>query len=221
VQYEFLWCLHPGGYTLRASQALVEWFGVEDMLALGETELRRSQYMSAVEARKAAAHPLRSAQRSIEEQDAAIGRRDQEMRQFLREQQLLTVPRWLGCASLRPIPSYLQPLFGLFSVSLSACTCSLLPAMTSRLDRKPKHTGWWRQDNNMMTEDAICGATPMNAGLIRYTPPPSPSMGFFPRSAVYDVRPQVSHEAMPGHQMQLAVSQRHKRPVRRCDMQSS
>ena len=68
----YLCCLRAGCGIYCAGQALVEWFSVEDMLALGTTELRRSQYMSAIEARKAADHPLRRAQRSIDEQDAAI-----------------------------------------------------------------------------------------------------------------------------------------------------
>ena len=63
-------------------------------------------------------------------------------------------------------------------------------------------------------------------------------MGFFPRSCIYvsrtqspcsytlwpltatvhmsqDPRPQICHESIPGHQTQLAISQRHERPIRR------
>ena len=57
---------------------------------------------------------------------------------------ILSIPDWLGSTHLAPIPSYLEPLFGLFS------------------------------DNNMMTEDGISGETPMSTGLTRFTPPPSP-----------------------------------------------
>ena len=57
---------------------------------------------------------------------------------------ILSIPDWLGATHLAPIPSYLEPLFGLFS------------------------------DNNMMTEDGISGEAPMSTGLTRFTPPPSP-----------------------------------------------
>ena len=67
-----------------------------------------------------------------------------------------------------------------------------------------------------MTEDDISGVGPMSTGLTRFSPPPDPDkMGFFPRSCIYDPRPQICHESIPGHQTQLAISQRHGRPIRR------
>jgi uncharacterized protein (DUF885 family) len=57
--------------------------------------------------------------------------------------------------------------------------------------------------------------TNLSFGLTRFTPPPSDDMGFFPRSCVYDPRPQICHEGFPGHHLQLAISQRHPRLVRR------
>eukprot|EP01051_Picozoa_sp_SAG22_P028725 SAG22_NODE_10279_length_543_cov_1.558559_1_plen_122_part_01 len=115
-----------------------------------------------------------------------------QIRRFVDQEEILTIPDWLGGTHLAPIPAYLEPLFGLYS------------------------------DNNMMTEDGISGVGPMSTGLTRFSPPPSPDMvshertfhermlhfpssekilfrssakGFFPRSCIYDPRPQICHES--------------------------
>ena len=155
------------------------------MLQLGDSELRRSQAMTAIEENRNSQVPLRHEMTSIAEQEAEITRVELQIRQFVTDEHILSVPDWLGGSHLAEIPSYLLPLFGLFS------------------------------DNNMMTEDGISGAHPMSTGLTRFSPPPSADMSFFPKSCIYDPRPQICHESMPGHQTQLAISQRHARPIRR------
>ena len=160
--------------------ALVDWYSIKDLETLGDLELRRSQAMSAMEETRAQASPPRPPLPDIATQDATIVQREGEIRAFVSEKGLLSVPDWLGHCHLRPIPPYLAPLFGLFS------------------------------DNDMVVTDGLVDATrrdagggsgrdaPIATGLTRFTPPPSDSMGFFPRSCVYDPRPQICHEGFPG-----------------------
>lgn len=169
--------------------ALVDWYSFEDMLSLGELELRRSQAMSAMEENRAKHCASRTAMTSIVQQNQQIAKRENQIREFLTKNCIFTVPSWLGRCQLLPIPKYLEPLFGLFS------------------------------DNDMMLDPpgsaAEVDTSECAAGLTRFTPPPSIDMGFFPRSCIYDPRPQICHEGFPGHQTQLRISQRHNRRVRR------
>lgn len=117
--------------------------------------------MAAFESGRATGVPARAMMNSIDEQDAAMKSADAKIRAFIEEKGILSNPTWLGPASLKPIPSTLAPLWGLFS------------------------------DNDMATTDALIGGGrgEMGFGLTRFTVPPSPELGFFPRSATFDVRP--------------------------------
>jgi len=49
----------------------------------------------------------------------------------------------------------------------------------------------------------------------RYTPPPSPALGYFALSMARDPRADMVHEGIPGHAFQLALSRRHPDEIRR------
>ncbi len=65
--------------------ALVEWFGIDDMLQLGDAELRRSQAMTTIEENRNRAVPLRPQMHSIEEQEQEIAAREAQIRSFVED----------------------------------------------------------------------------------------------------------------------------------------
>ena len=161
------------------------------MVEAAAAELARAQAMAAFEVTRSAGVPERAEMKTVTEQDAAMQEAFASISAFLEDRAILSVPAWLGPPHQAEIPDYLLPLWGLYS------------------------------DNDMSIVDPLGdqaipnGGAPMAFGLTRFSPPPSPKAGFFPRSAVYDIRPQISHEAFPGHQTQLAMSQRNPRAARR------
>jgi hypothetical protein len=56
---------------------------------------------------------------------------------------------------------------------------------------------------------------PPDADGVRYLPPPSPRLGYFGRANARDPRPDLTHEGVPGHFFQLALSAAHPDPIRR------
>lgn len=97
-----------------ANVALVSWFSIEDMLNVGDVELRRTQAMTTIEENRNRAVPERHEMTSISEQELEIAQREQQIREFVEEKDILTIPDWLGRTHLAPIPPYLEPLFGLY-----------------------------------------------------------------------------------------------------------
>ena len=94
--------------------ALVSWFSIEHMLQFGDAELRRSQAMTTIEENRNRHVPARHEMTSIDEQEAEIAAREIQIRSFVEEEDILTIPDWLGGTHLQPIPDYLEPLFGLY-----------------------------------------------------------------------------------------------------------
>src|SRR4029078_11187775 len=50
---------------------------------------------------------------------------------------------------------------------------------------------------------------------IRYTPPPSPNLGYFALATAKDPRPLIVHEGVPGHYFQLALGWANSDAIRR------
>lgn len=50
---------------------------------------------------------------------------------------------------------------------------------------------------------------------LRWTPEPSPKLGYFALATAKDPRPLIIHEGVPGHYLQMSLSWRHPDPVRR------
>jgi hypothetical protein len=64
-------------------------------------------------------------------------------------------------------------------------------------------------------EDDFTGPARLQQNGVRWTPPPSPHLGYFALSAAKDPRPLLVHEGVPGHYFQLCLSWRHEDPIRR------
>jgi len=64
-------------------------------------------------------------------------------------------------------------------------------------------------------QDWFTGPSTLGRDGVRWLYPPSPKLGYFGRSAALDPRPLITHEGIPGHYFQLALSWRHPDPIRR------
>jgi uncharacterized protein (DUF885 family) len=63
--------------------------------------------------------------------------------------------------------------------------------------------------------DDFTSASRLKETCIRYTNPPSPTLGYFWRATAQDPRPIIVHEGIPGHYFQLCLSWKHEDPIRR------
>jgi uncharacterized protein (DUF885 family) len=63
--------------------------------------------------------------------------------------------------------------------------------------------------------DDFTGPSRLNDDGVRWASPPSPQLGYFWLATARDPRPEIVHEGVPGHYLQLCLSWRHPDPVRR------
>jgi hypothetical protein len=64
-------------------------------------------------------------------------------------------------------------------------------------------------------QDFFTGPSALDQDAVRYLYPPSPRLGYFGRVNARDPRPILTHEGVPGHYFQLALSWTHPDPIRR------
>ncbi|MGO8971535.1 MAG: DUF885 family protein [Myxococcaceae bacterium] len=64
-------------------------------------------------------------------------------------------------------------------------------------------------------QDWFSGPSTLNQDGVRWLYPPSAKLGYFGRATARDPRPIITHEGVPGHYFQLALSARHPDPIRR------
>jgi uncharacterized protein (DUF885 family) len=63
--------------------------------------------------------------------------------------------------------------------------------------------------------DDFTGPSRLKDNGIRYTPAPSPGLGYFALATAKDPRPLIVHEGVPGHYFQLVLSWANSDPIRR------
>jgi uncharacterized protein (DUF885 family) len=63
--------------------------------------------------------------------------------------------------------------------------------------------------------DDFTGPSRLQDDSVRWTPNPSASLGYFPLANAHDPRPDLVHEGVPGHYMQLWLGWRNPDPIRR------
>ena len=63
--------------------------------------------------------------------------------------------------------------------------------------------------------DDFTGPSRLTQDGVRWTPAPSDHLGYFANSSARDPRPDLVHEGVPGHYMQLWLSWRNSDPIRR------
>ncbi len=64
--------------------------------------------------------------------------------------------------------------------------------------------------------DWFGGLSHLGENAVRYVDPPSPNLGYFWLATAKDPRPDMVHEGVPGHFLQMCLSWKHEDPIRRC-----
>ena len=62
---------------------------------------------------------------------------------------------------------------------------------------------------DLTESDDFTSASRLQDASTRYIDPPAPSLGYFSLSMAKDPRPEIVHEGIPGHYLQLALSWAH------------
>lgn len=105
--------------------------------------------------------------------------KETQVRRFLGDQGILTVPDDFPHYTIRPLPAYLEALADFGEL------------------------------------DDFTGPSRLNDNCVRWTPDPSGSLSYFARSNALDPRPDLVHEGVPGHYMQLWLGWKNPDPIRR------
>jgi uncharacterized protein (DUF885 family) len=116
---------------------------------------------------------------SVADQIKRTAEMESQIRRFLGQQGILTVPTDFPHYTIRPLPAYLDVL------------------------------------GNFDELDDFTGPTRLSEDCVRWTPDPSDQLGYFPNSNAHDPRPDLVHEGVPGHYLQLWLSWRNPDPIRR------
>jgi hypothetical protein len=167
------------GYLFFLRNVALVPFTPEEILLMGRQEYDRSVAMEVLERQRNAGVPELPMAKDQAAQSAMTQRAEAEIRRFLDDKGIASVPEWLPHYVDLPVPPYLEALDGFGEWTLFANTAR--PGEPS----------------------------------IRWIPKPSPKLGYFAGSMAKDRRPHMSHEGIPGHAFQLALSSRNEDEIRR------
>jgi len=153
-------------------------FMPEELLAMSRQEWARSVAGEQLERQHNLKVPPMKMFRDVNEQTAATTEREKQVRQYLVEHGLLSVPADFPHYTIRPLPAYLAAL------------------------------------DNFGELDDFTGPSRLHDNCVRWTPDPSEHLGYFARANAQDPRPDLVHEGVPGHYMQLWMGWKNADPVR-------
>ncbi len=170
-------------YNHLLKRVLLLPFDARDVATLGEIELGRYRALEALlkDPRLASPDPARAQHvpKDQEEFLAAYEARQQEMIDFLKQQQLITIPPYIGPFRIRQLPEAFKPT----------------------------------SPGGFMTPPGLYDA---DAGGFFYIPTYDPKSGnFYIRAAIEDPRPILGHEGIPGHFLQISISNHVANEIRR------
>jgi uncharacterized protein (DUF885 family) len=154
-------------------------FTPEQLLELSRAEWARSVAFEEQEHqrnRNIAALKLFS---NIEEQINATAQMEAQVRRFLVEKAILTIPPDFPHYTVRTLPPYLTVL------------------------------------RDFGELDDFTGPSRLHQNGVRWAPPPSDKLGYFANANAHDPRPDLVHEGVPGHYLQLWLAWRNADSIRR------
>lgn len=154
-------------------------FSPEELLAAARQEWARSVAFEQTEAHRNKDVPPLKMFATIEEQVTATREREAQVRRYLSEKGILTVPQDFPHYTVRPLPAYLDAL------------------------------------SDFNEQDDFTGPSRLKDDCVRWAPQPSPNLGYFALANAHDPRPDLVHEGVPGHYMQLWLGWRNPDPIRR------
>jgi uncharacterized protein (DUF885 family) len=154
-------------------------FSPEELLAAARQEWARSVAFEQTEANRNKDVPPLKMFATIEEQVTTTREREAQVRRYLSEKGILTVPQDFPHYTVRPLPAYLDAL------------------------------------GDFNEQDDFTGPSRLKDDCVRWAPQPSASLGYFALANAHDPRPDLVHEGVPGHYMQLWLGWRNPDPIRR------
>ena len=154
-------------------------FTPEQLLELARQEWARSVAFEQMERQRNREVPALKMFPNVNEQIKRTTEMEAQVRRFLTEQGLLTIPADLPHYTIRPLPAYLAAL------------------------------------GDFGEQDDFTGPSRLTEDCIRWTPDPSDSLGYFANSNAHDPRPDLVHEGVPGHYLQLWLGWRSPDAIRR------
>ncbi len=153
-------------------------FSPEQLLELSRQEWARSVAFEHMERQRNRKIPVLKMFANVNEQIKATTEMEAQVRRFLTEQGLLTIPAGFPHYTIRALPEYLSVL------------------------------------GDFGEQDDFTGPSRLTENCIRWTPDPSDSLGYFAKSNAHDPRPDLVHEGVPGHYLQLWLGWRNPDPIR-------
>jgi uncharacterized protein (DUF885 family) len=154
-------------------------FSPEELLAAARQEWARSVAFEQTEAHRNKDVPPLKMFATIEEQVTTTRAREAQVRRYLSEKGILTVPQDFPHYTIRPLPAYLDAL------------------------------------GDFNEQDDFTGPSRLKDDCVRWAPHPGASLGYFALANAQDPRPDLVHEGVPGHYMQLWLGWRNPDPIRR------
>jgi Bacterial protein of unknown function (DUF885) len=153
-------------------------FTPQQLLELSRQEWARSVAFEHMEKQRNRDVPALKMFVNVNEQIKATREMEEQVRRFLRDQGLLTVPTDFPHYTIRALPEYLAVL------------------------------------GDFGEQDDFTGPSRLTDNCIRWVPDPSASLGYFAKSNAHDPRPDLVHEGVPGHYLQLWLGWRNSDPIR-------
>jgi uncharacterized protein (DUF885 family) len=154
-------------------------FSPEELLAAARQEWARSVAFEETEKHRNAGVPSLQIFPDIEAQVAGTRKREAQVRRYLSEKGILTVPDDFPHYTVRPLPTYIDAL------------------------------------GDFNEQDDFTGPSRLKDDCVRWAPNPTTSLGYFALASAHDPRPDLVHEGVPGHYLQLWLGWRNPDPIRR------
>ena len=154
-------------------------FSPEELLAAARQEWARSVAFEETESHRNADVPPLPIFPDINAQVAATQKREAQVRRYLSEKSILTLPDDFPHYTVRAVPSYIDVL------------------------------------GDFDEQDDFTGPSRLKDDCVRWAPNPSTSLGYFALANAHDPRPDLVHEGVPGHYLQLWLGWRNPNPIRR------
>ena len=153
-------------------------FTPEQLLELSRQEWARSVAFEHMEKLRDREFPPLRMFGNLNEQIKATMEMEAQVRRFLKERDILTIPADFPHYTIRPLPEYLSVL------------------------------------GDFGEQDDFTGPSRLTENCVRWAPDPSDSLGYFAKSNAHDPRPDLVHEGVPGHYLQLWLGWRNPDAIR-------
>ncbi len=154
-------------------------FTPEQLLEMSRAEWARSVAFEQMESDRNRTIPELKMFTTIGDQVQRTKEMETQVRRFLTEQGILTLPADFPHYTIRPLPGYLSAL------------------------------------GDFGELDDFTGLSRLDQDCVRWAPEPSDHLGYFAHSNALDPRPDLVHEGVPGHYLQLWLGWTHPDPIRR------